>query len=517
LTGLGRERLARIIVKAPGMAICDSNGRGDLHIVTRKMEPITVDMSDMPGFHDTAVFYGSHFQYAAEPSQPIEGTVRDAKTHEPVPGVKVWSNKFAGTTLSGVYALKTVSDAQGHYRLDGMPKGEGNSIVAVPGDDQPYFMREFKVPTGPGLEPVKFYLDLDRGVMIEGRIIDKASGTPITNARMYYVPWPDNPNIKALPEFNHGTLPGPQVRYTVDAQGHYKVVGLPGRGLVEVENPGDRPYPHGQGLSEIPDLPSKNQFRNVAGVFAPTEAFCTAVKQVQIDQNQQHATVDIELSAGEQLTLKLVDPDGNPLDGVDVRGLWPLAHYHQEENAGPTIQVQALLPDEKRLVRLYNKERNLGKAIRVSLKDDGQGPLTVKLEPCATVTARLLDKDGEPLRGARIRFDLPEPDFLVQLEQAATDLNGRFTKSDVLPGCDYNVECESTTFNEIAKKLSVTSGETIDLGEFDVTSKARPEPKRTGGTAANVKAMSVEPTAIDPATINPAGGKEEMKMPGTVK
>src|SRR5262249_1795839 len=140
-----------------------------------------------------------------------------------------------------------------------------------------------------------------------------------------------------------------------------------------------------------------------------------------------------------------------------------------------------------------NTQRNLGKAIRVSLKD-GPGPVTVKLEPCATIKGRLLDKDGEPLRGGRIRFDLPEKDYLIQLEQAATDLDGRFNKSDVLPGCDYNVECESATFDVVAKNLNVSSGETIDLGEFDVTDKDRPKPKRT-----IAETKTAQPTGMESA------------------
>ena len=33
---------------------------------------------------------------------------------------------------------RTVTDAEGHFRLTGMPKGNGNTIVAVPEADQPY-------------------------------------------------------------------------------------------------------------------------------------------------------------------------------------------------------------------------------------------------------------------------------------------------------------------------------------------------------------------------------------------
>src|SRR5262249_3805523 len=65
----------------------------------------------------------------------------------------------------------------------------------------------------------------------------------------------------------------------------------------------------------------------------------------------------------------------------------------------------------------------------------------------------------------------------------------------VPPGWEYSVTCESSQagFSALAQKLTVSPGETIDLGEFDVTKKDRPEPKRTLPSGATGSASAILP------------------------
>ena len=408
IAGLGRDCVVQLFLSGPGIVATE------LRQLTRKMDPLQVDYTSAGGPRVYQTYYGTPFDYAAEPSQPIEGTVRDSKSHEPLSGVQVFSNRFAGSNFVGNRLVKTISDNQGNFRLDGMPKGEGNQILAIPTDEQPYLMQEFKVPAAPGLDTVKLDLDLHRGVLIEGRVTDKISGVPLEGARMHFVPWPDNPNIIDLPQFNHGdySLPGPQGRYETDRDGRFTIVGIPGRSLLEVEC-SDRPYPQGQGFREMIDLPKREEFEKVAGVFAPTAIFPTAVKQLEIKTDEPRTHADFQLDRGKSVRLNVVDPEGNPLSDVEAQGLWPKAQSHFASNAGPAIDVEALWPDEKRLVLLYSQPRNLGKAVYVSWQESGAGPVTVKLEPCATLKARLLDQHGDPAPIARCA-STPNPAIIAR-------------------------------------------------------------------------------------------------------
>ncbi|HEX2476327.1 MAG TPA: M56 family metallopeptidase, partial [Lacipirellulaceae bacterium] len=110
MTGIGRERQVWIHVKHPTIVT------KTLSVVTREMEPLSQPAYDFSRAHDE-INYGAQFEFAAAPSRPIEGVIRDAKTREPIAGVEVWSSKFAGENISGISTIKTKTDDQGRYRL----------------------------------------------------------------------------------------------------------------------------------------------------------------------------------------------------------------------------------------------------------------------------------------------------------------------------------------------------------------------------------------------------------------
>src|SRR5262249_40601983 len=150
--------------------------------------------------------------------------------------------------------------------------------------------------------------------------------------RIYYVPRPDNPHIADLPEFNSHNLPGPQFRYQVDENGNYRVVGAPGRGYVGLWALGARPFPAGQGLKEIADLPSSKEFANITSLFQPHAKLYTIVKEVRVGENEEQATADLEVSPGERMTVDIVDDEGKPLGGATVYGLWPRNLHHVQND-----------------------------------------------------------------------------------------------------------------------------------------------------------------------------------------
>ena len=109
----------------------------------------------------------------------------------------------------GFDIVRTTTDAQGRYRLTGMPKGEGNQIMAVPGSDQPYLLAHKDVPDSPGLDPVTVDFELKRGIWIEGKITDKVTGKPLQGTVEYFA-LSSNPNLRDYPGFDgaicHSTM-----------------------------------------------------------------------------------------------------------------------------------------------------------------------------------------------------------------------------------------------------------------------------------------------------------------------
>src|SRR5262249_40390855 len=146
-------------------------------------------------------------------------------------------------------------------------------------------------------------------------------------------------------------------------------------------------------------------------------------------ESAKELIADLALEAGQNLKLRFVDPDGQSLSGVTIigglipRGYRPAGRVPGPVAAGAEPQVEALLSNEQRLLLLHHAQRNLGKAIHVVASDAKDGAITVVLEPCATVTGRLLNAAGGPVRGA-IGFTAEEADYALQLPPVQTDAEG---------------------------------------------------------------------------------------------
>lgn len=162
LTGIGRDRL--VVARLDGPTIESEH----LRILARPGEPFTlVRLPVPPGY--TTTYYGADFRLGAAPTKPIAGVVRDKDTKEPLAGITIASHRLADDPVDGNQIIQTTTDAQGRYRLVGMPKGEGNKIKLLPGTDQPYLVSYKDVPDSPGLEPVTVDVEPKRGIWIEGR------------------------------------------------------------------------------------------------------------------------------------------------------------------------------------------------------------------------------------------------------------------------------------------------------------------------------------------------------------
>ena len=179
--------------------------------------------------------------------------MRDAKTNQPLAGVELVSDHFAGAIMHGIRDLKTTTDGQGRFRLVGLPKGQGNALMSVPNDDQPYFMQEVAVPDPPGMAPVPVEIALHKGIWIEGKVTDKETGQPVAGAWLHYLPFLDNTFAQATPGIRQERQWSPELRYQdryqTKADGTYRLVGLPGRAIVGVISRSKKPYLMGDGAA----------------------------------------------------------------------------------------------------------------------------------------------------------------------------------------------------------------------------------------------------------------------------
>ncbi len=230
-------------------------------------------------------------------------------------GITVESNRLANNPTPGNNIVQTTTDAEGRYRLTGLPKGEGNAIRLVPRDDQPYLSVHAPVPNGPGLDPVTVDFELKRGIWIEGKLTDKVTGQPVTDGYVDYYAMAGNPNVRDHPGFE-GTIP-PSWGNATKEDGSFRVVGLPGPGLIAAFYTGrhllvpDREDEYG----------SKEQFLDTSPRPLGLLINYTAIARIDPAKDVESVRRDVTLDPGWTFTGTLLGPDDKPFVGARSSGL----------------------------------------------------------------------------------------------------------------------------------------------------------------------------------------------------
>ena len=463
LRGIGRER--RVSIDLSGPTIVQTL----LLAVTRPIETITWDAGDMVSMNQT--LHGSEFDWIAPPTRPVTGIVRDASTRKPLAGVKITSLTMTGVNYQTTI-VSTTTGADGSFRLVGMPKGPDNSICVVPNDEQPYFQQELPVPDPAGIAPIEVEIELHRGIWISGRLTVRGTGKP-AYGRIHYLPYLDNPHAQKLAEFDPYHVHGDQTRYKTDADGRFRIVGLPGRAIVGVTAIGD--YRQGAGAEEIEGADGDGEFKTYSNPLPASLRWPTSMRAVEIPVEASASVCDLELDRGDSLVVELVDPQEKPLEHCRVTGLGARVSYDRTDDVGPRVVVTSLGPDERRLLRIHHDEPDLGLAAFVSPGDASSGPRRLQLAPCATIVGRLIDQGGAPIADLTVRLMTLIP--FDAITEVRTDAEGRFRFEHVASGIPVSVDALGTTLDPlhpiqaVVPEFEVVAGATKDAG--DVRLKVR--------------------------------------------
>ena len=201
ISGLGANRKVTLALDGPAIAT------SWIAVLTRDIPRVPLTFAD-PRYR-VPYYFGSKFDFPAEPTQIVEGIVRDADSRQPLAGVEVFVRRLGGSTLMADSFVSVKTDAAGRYRLVGLPKppaGEANVLLVVPEKSQPYFRSEIDVPSASGLEPVTCEIDLKAAVWLSGRVTDKTSGQGIPSVVSYY-PFLDIPTPRHTPTSTRASNP----------------------------------------------------------------------------------------------------------------------------------------------------------------------------------------------------------------------------------------------------------------------------------------------------------------------
>ena len=484
LIGVGRERVLMAMIEGPTIE------SQIVLIATRAMDTLRIEAlpRGMRGMYSNrdgdGIIYGTNFDHVAGPTRPVDGVVRDIDTGQPLAGVAIVAGRKS--LFEHESHLRSVSDASGHFRIEGLPEGGTFPLLAYPPRNLPYpgERRPVEVGRGPGVASIEF--PLRRGVWVTGRIIDRSSGVPVgqrdgsashflnvdpatgmtkglATGRVEYHAFADNPNLPKRP-----VQMIDQVSFA-DADGNYRLAAYPGRGLVAAMVDLEK-YVRGFGMEGIAGKTELGNYPTYPSYFHPLN--CNCVVEVNPPQGVESITADLPLVTGGTRTGVVLDPQGQPLSGALVAGLSDLG---RTTLAGPDFTIQGIIAGRPRRLIFRHDERKLIGLVDLKDAEAGGSPLKVNLVPWASLSGRLVDEEGQPRRGALL-VHFPETTDTFAKGGVPSDpskfrlsAEGRFRIVGLVPGKPYNI---SPSYDEspdlkgiVARGLIFESGEDRDLGD----------------------------------------------------
>jgi RNA polymerase sigma factor (sigma-70 family) len=461
LTGIGRGRRALLGFAGPGIQ------RDVVQVVT----------GSFPANQSTQ-FSGvaqvdAKFEHLCKPGKSIKGVVRDIDTGAPVSGISV-SSEFGGFA-------STITDQQGRYQLDWL----GNSpkrwlIASARGLDLPYYTSERIIDDGAGYEPMTVDLHTVKGVVVTGRLTDKATGRPV-QAWVAYAAMRDNPNWSRVPgfrsEIGNKYHPAPHTHVPSLADGSFRLVALPGKGFLvaHLQYQSDRFLPAGVPNKRMAGAPADALDGHYDTVpFELFPANFPAVKSIDIAPRTNTMTCDLTFDSGVVRTGIVRDQEGRPLSGTTMVGETLRNYYQFTSIDGPNFTAYGLFRDPKlyRTLIFRHAEKGLGKTLRIDGSD--RNPIDVRLEPLGSLAGRLVDAAGKPQSGVTLRLlrIVEEPfvgasgEFSPPL-RATTGKDGRFRIDGIIAGTAYWLQ--TSEGHVIDRFFTATAGEVKDIG--DITPK----------------------------------------------
>jgi hypothetical protein len=468
----------------PKPATTDANGRFSVHGVGRGMQ---TSLSIIDSRFALQMFEvktdnspdAKSVTTALRPAQIIIGRVTYADTGKPVPHapLSVWD-----PDQNGGQSTNFQTDADGRFRVN-PSSGDKFYVAASAPAGQPYLgtSKGFEWPKG----AIEHSLDLSlpRGVMIRGKVTEQGSNHPVAGASVYFNPRRGNDYS------SHG---GGRAKTLAD--GSFGLAGASRPGYLAVLGPDDD-----YRLQEI------NSFEFIDGRPGGFRIYSHAFIPCDPKLGGAGLEVNVSLRKGVTVTGRIVGPDNQPIPDTWIisriaprpspSGLFVwFGDYHGNARNG-RFELHGLNPDSEVPVYFLEPKRKLGATVRLSGKSAADEPLTVRLQPCGTAQARLVDPDGQPLAGYKAPYlieivvtpgaamESPDPadrnrlwadaapltriDSINYLNGPTPDAQGRIVFPALIPGASYRISARARARQPtLHKHFTVMPGETRDLGDI---------------------------------------------------
>ena len=274
------------------------------------------------------------FEQIIGPCKPVVGVVRLKGSGKPLAGVRIY-----GYGRTPPVRVETQTDADGRFRLLGLPKSGSYEIRAAPRSGvDPFLGTTITITDTAGLEPIEAVLELPKGVIVAGRVIDSATGRPERVHELNYSRLPTNWN-EGDTATGHSGATDPTFRITVP----------PGEGVIRTQVRGwETPYSCARlRPADQEKLGGDEEFRRIYSK-------CHAYRIIEVPVDAESFTADLELTRGLTRRVKVVGPDGQPVTGARCYGVSPTWGYIKTLD-GDTFEILGLESGGPRLIILSHQ------------------------------------------------------------------------------------------------------------------------------------------------------------------
>ncbi len=487
IAGLGSNHLVNLLVHGTGVS--------DKYLVALNRDgfdaaPVNKMAKDHErkeySFGGKWVLYGPDPTVVLEPEKIVRGRITD-HDGKPRAGVTVAFTRPNKRDLTHEWN-QAVTDKDGKYEIRGARKHKGYMVEIPP--DPPAGLLECQgfADDTVGYEPITIDLKSAKGVVVTGRVTNKATGEPVA-AQLYVDVMANNPFVENYPPFLHRASSASKL-FQTDTAGRYRVVVIPGRIMLMAAPQGVR---RGEFKPPVPDPKYPDAFTREHGghlMFhhhGGGQGFVQGswCKVLDAKPGDTELTVDIELEPATKTFVKVVDADGKPVTGMKATGVTHVEFDHPTEY--PTtdaLTVYNLESKAERLVAVRHEKRNLVGTL--NLTAETKDPV-VTLGAAGTVTGRAVDKDGKPLAGLslEIRYDnRPVQEASGGIRDGSAigiDANGEFKVEGLFPGQAFRVFFHKgrtrfgPDYDKTPKRTVAKHGDTLKLGNLKL------EPSKTDG------------------------------------
>ena len=412
------------------------------------------------------------------PARIIEGQVLARDNGKPIPRARL-SIQASEKKYGPRNWVEGEADDQGRFRLNPYP-GSFFGITVSPPDGQPYLVKHTDLNWPKAAVKQELTITVPPGVLVRGKVTDAATGQPIAGTGVHF-------HGRDILDERGKIDPGTGM---TDAAGLFLIAVPPGPGYLGFVGPTDDYIQIGMPSNKV-------NYGRPGGLLQYAHAW----HSIQAKLGAQ-AEIPVTLRRGITVRGRLVHANGTPVAEARMvsKRITQLPWYSPFINYRPyslpvpggKFELHGLDPDETYSIFFLDAKNQEGVVARISAREHGSKPLTVRLAPCGSATVRFVDARGKPVVGlANYWFEIvlmpgasvydmkardkgmicESTDFVANLARSQpprTDAQGEITLAGLIPGATYLLRDSATLDIQEppARYFDVAAGKHVRLADI---------------------------------------------------